>query len=225
MSIPAGVTPEHLHLLFQYDPNTGQILRLRTMRPVGLQNKHAGQVTLEIDERRINARKVVIALMTGRWPNSHEYRFIGEDPKDLRWVNFLRIKDEHGNRRCNSCGQMKPPSNFAKSGRGSRSYCGHCYECHKENQYIYQRRTVLKRKYNISMEDYDRMLDAQGHKCALCGKGNYTEGKVLAVDHCHKTGDVRGLLCGPCNQAIGMLQDSPALILKAAKYVLDGGIT
>lgn len=84
----------------------------------------------------------------------------------------------------------------------------------------YQYRKSLKRMYGISADEYDKMLDAQMGKCAICGADQKkNRGHTLAVDHCHKSGMVRGLLCHICNRGIGLLQDSPALLEKAAKYL------
>lgn len=73
-------------------------------------------------------------------------------------------------------------------------------------------------RYGLSLEQYDEMLQAQGAHCALCGCADQ-RGLKLAVDHCHTTGVVRGLLCTHCNTAIGLLKDDPDLIEKAAEYV------
>jgi hypothetical protein len=76
-----------------------------------------------------------------------------------------------------------------------------------------------KRKYGITLEDYNRMFEEQGGRCAICGTHQCATGRALAVDHDHKTGKVRGLLCQACNTAIGKLNDDPELIHKAADYV------
>ena len=56
------------------------------------------------------------------------------------------------------------------------------------------------RRYGITLDQYDRMLEYQGHRCGACGR-HVSESKTrLAVDHCHRTGLVRGLLCCHCNQ-------------------------
>lgn len=89
----------------------------------------------------------------------------------------------------------------------------------KENSEKY-RRYFLMSEYNISLEEYNSMLCAQNGVCAICG-GSKIKGSSLAVDHCHKTGKVRGLLCFNCNAGIGQLKDSHALVLRAAKYLLD----
>ncbi len=64
-----------------------------------------------------------------------------------------------------------------------------------------QRNSKLKQKYGITLDDYWRMHDGQAGLCAICG-AEESENKVLAVDHCHGTGRVRGLLCARCNRGL-----------------------
>lgn len=96
----------------------------------------------------------------------------------------------------------------------------------KERRYIWQRNNQLKKRYNISLEEYNILLLEQEGKCKICN--TITPGrkrKGFMVDHCHKTGIVRGLLCVQCNLAIGQFNDNPDLIRIAAKYVeLNGKI-
>jgi hypothetical protein len=78
----------------------------------------------------------------------------------------------------------------------------------------------LRRRYTITAEEYDRLLMEQGGACPICGaKPQDARRGALEVDHCHATGEVRGLLCGPCNRGIGQLGDSSALLRKAADYL------
>lgn len=80
-----------------------------------------------------------------------------------------------------------------------------------------RRATELKHKFGITVEQYNKMLAAQGGTCAICAS---TPGlRRLAVDHDHETGIVRGLLCGPCNRALGMFRDDPALLAAAIRYL------
>lgn len=74
----------------------------------------------------------------------------------------------------------------------------------------------MKRHYGITPDIYDAMEDAQGGVCAICGGTNRS--KRLAIDHCHSTGRIRGLLCAACNAGIGMFQDDPELLRAAAVY-------
>lgn len=71
--------------------------------------------------------------------------------------------------------------------------------------------------------DFDAMLEAQGGRCAICrtdkafsGGG---DGRRLAIDHCHSTGIVRGLLCGNCNRMLGLVKDDPEALRRAAAYL------
>jgi hypothetical protein len=80
------------------------------------------------------------------------------------------------------------------------------------------RKAKLKRLYGITPEDYDRMLVEQGGTCALCDR-KPREGRRLAVDHCHSTGRVRGLLCDIHNRAIGYLGDNEIGLQRALDYI------
>lgn len=87
-----------------------------------------------------------------------------------------------------------------------------------------QRRHHLKSKYGITPEQYDALLDAQQGVCAVCRrpetKHNQHGPCRLAVDHCHSTGRVRGLLCSECNTALGKLGDDPVRLRRALDYLV-----
>lgn len=86
------------------------------------------------------------------------------------------------------------------------------------------RKSYLQRLYGISESEYASMLTDQGGVCAICGKFETStyRGKLreLAVDHCHESGVVRGLLCNQCNAALGKFKDSPDILRKALDYLL-----
>jgi len=75
-------------------------------------------------------------------------------------------------------------------------------------------------KYAISSEDYEKLFEFQGGKCAICKKHQDKLSRVLHIDHSHKTNKVRGLLCASCNTGIGLFQDNPEL-LESAKHYLE----
>lgn len=82
-----------------------------------------------------------------------------------------------------------------------------------------QRAATLKRQYGLTQVQWDAKLAVQGGVCAIC-KGAQSKGrKSFCTDHDHKTGTVRGLLCHPCNVAIGLLRDSADLAFAAACYL------
>lgn len=75
----------------------------------------------------------------------------------------------------------------------------------------------------MSLEDYDQLLLDQNNGCAVCGKSPEDNGKRLAVDHNHTTGEVRGLLCNNCNTGLGQLGDNPATLRLALRYLEERG--
>lgn len=90
------------------------------------------------------------------------------------------------------------------------------------SEYVKSRQRVrnLQSQYGITEEQYFQLLSIQNNSCAIC-KTNKPTGrwKVFAVDHCHTTGQVRGLLCNECNRGIGLLKDSSDLLLAAVEYL------
>jgi hypothetical protein len=87
----------------------------------------------------------------------------------------------------------------------------------RNKTYEEQRGTRI-RSYGISVQDYDEMLESQGGGCYICGIGPV--GRALDIDHDHRTGKVRGLLCSNHNRALGLLGDDPDLLLAAHTYLV-----
>lgn len=86
-----------------------------------------------------------------------------------------------------------------------------------------QKKTEVKRKElrPLELSPYQYMLENQNGVCAICSNVDKS-GRALAIDHDHKTGFVRGLLCGSCNRGLGLFRDNPEILLKAAKYLSYG---
>lgn len=91
-------------------------------------------------------------------------------------------------------------------------------ETHPELHREVRRNNALKSIYGISSADYSVMLEKQHGVCKICN-GSCTSGRRLAVDHCHVTGKVRGLLCSRCNTSIGKFEDSVDLLKSAIAYL------
>ena len=79
----------------------------------------------------------------------------------------------------------------------------------------------LIKRYGITLKDYEALLEKQGNKCAICETTNPRGRGKFNVDHCHASGVVRSLLCVMCNMMIGMANDCPDVLRKAASYVAD----
>jgi hypothetical protein len=121
---------------------------------------------------------------------------------------------------------------FSSNGirNGKRRYKNVCKACHNESTkirnseaYRADRSSYLLYKYGIDEQGYNEMFKAQEGCCAICKKHQTEFKKKLAVDHCHETGEVRGLLCTSCNQALGLLQDSTTNLKNAFEYL--GGVS
>ncbi|HYT43296.1 MAG TPA: endonuclease VII domain-containing protein [Methylomirabilota bacterium] len=131
-------------------------------------------------------------------------------------------------KKCPTCKLEKTSNQFYKNKKrhdGLTAYCIPCYikyysKYGKENfkkRKLWTRKTWLKWKYNISNEEYNILLTIQNSVCKICG--NSETNRNLAVDHCHITGNVRGLLCDKCNRGLGCFGDDPILLCKAADYL------
>jgi hypothetical protein len=79
-------------------------------------------------------------------------------------------------------------------------------------------RHILK-TYGITADEYQQIYAHQGGRCFICRRAKGTSGRRLAVDHCHATGRVRGLLCRPCNRMLGHGRDSITFFFRAADYL------
>jgi hypothetical protein len=88
----------------------------------------------------------------------------------------------------------------------------------KESSKRRSRKHLMKR-YNLTIEEYNKLFNIQNGKCAICGRHQNELIKALAVDHNHITGNVRGLICVRCNRAIGMFEDNISLLEKAIVYL------
>jgi len=93
------------------------------------------------------------------------------------------------------------------------------------------RRRYLVRVYGLTAEDYDALSGAQDNRCAICRREETdrdprarTGKRRLAVDHCHDTGAIRGLLCRKCNTAVGLFGEDPAVVKAALDYLNGGAI-
>jgi hypothetical protein len=74
-------------------------------------------------------------------------------------------------------------------------------------------------RYGLDLATYNRMLLATGGRCPLCQKRFGKRTRVACVDHDHKTGRVRGILCSPCNYRLGELHDNADWLRRAADYL------
>ena len=130
---------------------------------------------------------------------------------------------------CKTCKSEKPYTEFNVRPANRDGYRTQCKDCwseynrnrYKDPKYREQRKSNhLKSKYGIDLKDYSLMLEAQGGACAICkSESPKRNSKNFMVDHDHVTGAVRGLLCHPCNSAIGLLGDNISTLQNAINYL------
>lgn len=138
-------------------------------------------------------------------------------------------------KRCRKCGEEKPVTEFYTRKSSKDGYRNECKACHskrykeyykqdycKENHRKSARKHTLK-QYGIDEDTYKKMHDNQQGKCLICGTPfelvSTSRTKTACVDHNHKTGEVRGLLCWNCNVALGKLKEDPNIVMNAYKYL------
>lgn len=110
---------------------------------------------------------------------------------------------------CRTCSRISnkkyKEDNIEQHRAAGRAY----YDSHK----LQARKNHLKRTYGLSLEDYNKMLMAQNNCCLVCGRDQSKLSRNLSVDHDHKTGKIRGLLCDVCNGFLGIVQDDVKKLL------------
>ena len=128
-------------------------------------------------------------------------------------------------RTCNKCGHTGPLEEFTKSIRHKHGRRPICKPCWNSARVRYEspeqkRKWYIKWAYRITPKQYDDILATQDGVCAICCK---LPKDRLHIDHDHTTGQVRGLLCQPCNLALGHLHDSVYNLQSAISYLNDSG--
>ncbi len=162
-------------------------------------------------------------------PLNHTWRWTGEVGRESRWDDFWtfvvdvgdRPTQDHRLRRLRLdalCG----PDNFywgepvGVAGKTKARKAAYAKVWRARNP-LRAKQNDLKRMFGISLADYEEMLAKQNGVCAICeNKDAYFK---LAVDHCHVTGVIRGLLCSQCNRGLGCLGDSPERLRRAIAYL------
>lgn len=166
------------------------------------------------------------------WKDGHQYTckecLKSDKVKKLEKIPF-------GFKICTKCDILKPFSEFLKDKDCKFGLMAHCKDCKgnytHEHSIKYKTRrhelylknkdgfknNNLINKFGITLDKYNQMVEAQNGVCAICGKEEIN--KALAVDHNHKTGEVRGLLCGKCNKALGFLDENIQSFRIAINYL------
>ena len=115
---------------------------------------------------------------------------------------------------CKDCG-----IEFNKTGK-NHIRCSTCKVVEeKKKQKIYGRKLDYRKKYGITLEEYNKMFAHQNGCCLICDQHQTVLNKGLSVDHCHTTGKVRGLLCNNCNLMLGFAKDKIDTLSNSIRYL------
>lgn len=113
-------------------------------------------------------------------------------------------------KKCTDCQTVKPVTEFNNDCKSTDGKQARCKPCRKMDR--------VRRKYGLTREQYDLMLWSQDNQCVTC-TSEFSSSISPVVDHCHKTGKVRGLLCSNCNTALGLFNDNVDTMQRAREYV------
>lgn len=134
---------------------------------------------------------------------------------------------------CTVCGEEKPIAQFTKrtlSTGGRSAACKECNhartkawaEANKDKRAVTHRKSALKQKYGITPEQYDELFEKQSGCCAICERHQSEFNQRLAVDHNHKTREIRGLLCNYCNHRVVGRHTDGVKLRRIADYIEQG---
>lgn len=124
-----------------------------------------------------------------------------------------------GKKECKRCERVLPLEFFTKDKHRKYGYSSRCRECSRPHRnYETNRRHMLKRNYGITPEQYASLRERQGGLCAVC-RDPLPGGSKEHVDHDHATGQIRGITCHNCNQAIGHLKEDVRRAFLVVQYL------
>jgi Recombination endonuclease VII/HNH endonuclease len=202
---------ETLREFLKYDPETGSIVWVKRAAKNTIVGSEAGSVKggsgansmyryIRLQKADFTAARAAWALHYGEWPSAKVF-FVDGDITNIR-ISNLQLSNTLEQQHENKAAYMK---------------------AHRETFPEFWKNTHLQRQFGIGLAEYSQMVSDRGNKCDICGQPEKQEraGKVkaLAVDHDHKTGAVRGLLCSDCNTALGKFHDSKDLLTSAIAYL------
>jgi hypothetical protein len=207
-----NLTHDQVRAALDYNPATGVFVwkispakNLKAGIVAGGKNGSGGYRYIRISGEEVTEARLAWFYMTREWPE-RRVRYKNGDKHDCRFENLTLFNGIAGE--------------FDHKTREGRQAYQNAYRAMTPAQ---QKARALRDSFDLSLADYGNMLVAQGGKCAICTRSetHMRNGKVkaLAVDHDHKTGKIRALLCFDCNTGLGKFQDSEQVLLSAAEYL------
>ena len=129
------------------------------------------------------------------------------------------LNESNSLKKCSNCKKLLDIEEFHREKHRPDGKCIFCKSCKRYLQ--------LFKKFRLSKNDYEMMLDAQGGVCAICKQPEKQKRnnviKFLGVDHNHISGKIRGILCADCNLGLGKFKDNPEMLRRALAYLEKDG--
>jgi hypothetical protein len=184
------------------------------------------------DQEKIKTIRVKLLVANSFIPNPFNLKYVinidgnihNNDVSNLTWsLNKNKSVFYNGiEKECSTCGFVKSIFDFPHRNNRKIKTQPYCISCavksnresnllnpEKKKDYHY------KRTYNITIDQYNSILESQDNKCAICFKSK----DKMCLDHCHSTGRIRGILCDSCNRSIGLLKEDKNVLYNAIKYL------
>lgn len=127
-------------------------------------------------------------------------------------------QDQHNNEEAKKKRHREAVSKYRKQPEAKERHRFFVARWRAENPEKY-REQHIKRKYGITLQEYKDMFVQQEEVCATCLSNNPGQNGDWHVDHCHKTGTFRGILCAHCNAALGLIKDNPETLRRMIAYL------
>ena len=207
-----NLTHDQVRDALDYNPATGVFVwtispakNLKAGTVAGGKNGSGGYRYIRLCGEESTESRLAWFYMTGEWPE-RRVRFKNGNSQDCRFENLTLFNGLAGE--------------FDHKTQEGRKAYQNAYRAMTPDQ---QKARGLRDSFDLSLDEYRKMLEAQDGKCAICSQPETHKRngklKALAVDHNHKTGAIRGLLCSDCNTGIGKLKDDPKVLRLAAQYL------
>jgi len=203
---------EQVRQALDYNPATGAFVwkispakNVKVGSRAGGSGGAGGYRYIRFNGEEVTDGRLAWFYINGEWPD-RRIRFKNGDQTDCRYENLTLYNGIGGE--------------FDHKTREGRLAYNRSY---RQASPLLEKARSLRASFNLSLEDYNKMLDAQGGKCAICLQPETQKRggklKALSVDHSHITGAIRGLLCSDCNTGIGKLKDSTEILMNAVEYL------